>query len=128
MFAISSVDNRAHRIRSRAHKSNPRTPVGQIERHIAVLHCHLEEAQSLRKAHLGDILFAETKAGTDLLNWKERNTTDIHTWLLRGDSIKSRLNQIGAERRHIQTSFGLDIRLIQEKLIVAMNDLDHLRQ
>lgn len=128
MFTLSSIEIRASQIRNRAEKSNPRTPIGQIERQIAVLHCHLEDAKNLRAKHLAAILHTEVKAGTDLLNWKERNPTDLHSWQLRGDSIKARLNQIGAERRHTQIGFAIEIRGLHERLMLALNDLDHLRQ
>jgi len=128
MFTISALEERARAIRNRANKSNPRTPVGLIERQIALLHSHIEEVGELRQEHLGTITFAESKAGTDLLNWQERRGVDLQFWLSRGDSIKARLNQIGAERRHIQNLFGAELRSLREKLMQALNDLDQLRQ
>jgi len=128
VFTLSTIEARASRIRGRVGKSNPNTPIGLLERQIAMLHCHLEETQNLRGKHLAAILHAEVKAGTDLLNWKERNPTDLHSWQLRGDSIKARLNQIGTERRHTQAGFAIEIRGLHERLMLALNDLDHLRQ
>jgi hypothetical protein len=127
MFTVSTLEERARRIRTRAEKSNPRTPIGLIERQIALLHSHLEEVGDLRSEHLGAIVVAESKAGTDLLNWKVKRSGDLHAWLMRGDSIKARLNQIGTERRHIQNSFGLEMRGLRERLLMAINDLDQLR-
>jgi len=128
VFTLSALEARAQGIRNRADKSNPRTPVGLIERQIALLHSQIEEVGELRQEQLGAITFAESKAGTDLLNWKEMRGVELQFWLSRGDSIRARLNQLGSERRHIQNSFGAELRSLREKLLHALNDLDQLRQ
>lgn len=128
MLSLRGIEARGERIEMRASKSDPRTPIGLAERKIGLISLEIKNLRRVQRDNMASLHATESKIGTDLLNWKSNRTSDLHTWLLRGDSLKIRMDRVWSEKRNLVSGFEAELRVWRERLLVALTDLDQLRE